>query len=164
MICIFIEESSQDLQYCVVSMRSFILATVVLGVFSQENEAAPGLKILNSRVKHRIQRRKADKSPQYGAPAPPPPTYGAPAPAPASYGAPAPASDVVDLHNKEFCVDVSSYQPVVWVEKDSEECHTVFVKKCEDKQENVCADVTETRCEVSHVLKIGTIVSHFVSS
>ena len=150
MICIFIEESWWYLQYCVVSMRSFIVATVVLGVFSQENVAAPGLNILNSRVKHRIERRKADKSPQYGAPAPPPPTY----------GAPAPATDVVDLHNKEFCVDVSSYQPVVWVERDSEECHTVFVKKCEDKQENVCADVTETRCEVSHMGEVSKITCH----
>jgi len=104
-------------------MRSFIFTTIVLGVFSQENHT-PGLKILNTRVKHQIQRRKADKHLQY------------------------PASDVVDLHNKEFCVDVSSYQPVVWVEKDAEECHTVFVKKCDKKQENVCADVTETRCEV----------------
>ena len=120
-------------------MRSFIVTTVILGVFSQENKT-PGLKILNTRVEHQIQRRKADKSLQYGAPAPPAPSYGAPPP---------PASDVVDLHNKEFCVDVSSYQPVIWVERDGEECHTVFVKKCEDKQENVCADVTETRCEVS---------------
>ena len=117
-------------------MRSFIFTTVVLGVFSQEN-LTPGLKILNTRVKHQIQRRKADNHLQYGAQPPP------------AYGAPAPQSDVVDLHNKEFCVDVSSYQPVVWVEKDAEECHTVFVKKCDKKQENVCADVTETRCEVS---------------
>ena len=60
-----------------------------------------------------------------------------------------PASESADLHNKEFCVDVSAYQPVVWVEKEGEECHTHFVKKCEDKSEDVCADVTETRCEVT---------------
>ena len=34
-------------------------------------------------------------------------------------------------------MDVSSYQPVVWVERDSEECHTVFVKKCEDAGKNL---------------------------
>ena len=79
--------------------------------------------------KHQISRRRADSHGDYSAP----------------------SEDSVDLHNKEFCVDVSSYQPVVWVERDSEECHTVFVKKCEDKQENVCADVTETRCEVSNM-------------
>ena len=45
-------------------------------------------------------------------------------------------------------MDVSTYQPVVWQEKDGEECKTVFVKKCEEKSENVCEDVTETRCEV----------------
>ena len=44
---------------------------------------------------------------------------------------------------------MSTYQPVVWVESDGEECNTVFVKKCEDKSENVCADVTETKCKVS---------------
>ena len=56
----------------------------------------------------------------------------------------------IDLHNKEFCVDVSTYQPVVWQEGDAEQCSTVFVKKCEDKSEEVCADVTETRCEVHY--------------
>ena len=58
------------------------------------------------------------------------------------------ADQPVDLHNKEFCVDVSTYQPVVWVERDGEECKTDFVKQCEDKSENVCAEVTETFCEV----------------
>ena len=59
-----------------------------------------------------------------------------------------PASPTADLHNKQFCVDVSAYEDVVWVEEEAEECHTNFVKKCEDKSEEVCADVTETRCEV----------------
>ena len=63
------------------------------------------------------------------------------------YGAP--AEEVVDLHNKEFCVDVSTFQEVVWVERDGEMCKTDFVKQCEQKSENVCADVTETRCQVS---------------
>lgn len=68
-----------------------------------------------------------------------------------AYGAPPPPAegDVIDLHNKEFCVDVSTYQPVVWVEREAEECETVFVKQCSDKSENVCQDVTETKCEVS---------------
>merc|ERR1719228_1186244 len=84
---------------------------------------------------HQVVRRKADKPPVYSPPTPP------------SYGAP-PPQEHVDLHNKEFCVDVSTYQPVVWVESEGEECHTNFVKKCEEKYEDVCADVTETRCEV----------------
>ena len=54
----------------------------------------------------------------------------------------------VDLHNKEFCVDVSAFKALEWVEKEGEECKTDFVKKCEEKRQNVCADVVETRCEV----------------
>ena len=68
----------------------------------------------------------------------------------ASYSQDTPGGeDSVDLHNKEFCVDVSTYEPVVWQEVDAEQCDTVFVKECEDKSEEVCADVTETRCEVT---------------
>ena len=54
----------------------------------------------------------------------------------------------VDLHNKEFCVDVSAFEPVVWKKETAEECDTTFVKKCEEREEQVCADVVETRCEV----------------
>ena len=54
----------------------------------------------------------------------------------------------VDLHNKEFCVDVSTFDPVTWVEREGQECETVFEKSCEEKTENVCADVTETTCKV----------------
>ena len=69
----------------------------------------------------------------------------------ANYGAPgASDSNAVDLHNKEFCVDVSTYLPVEWQEVEAEQCDTVFVKQCEDREEEVCADVTETRCQVRH--------------
>jgi len=88
----------------------------------------------SSDSQHQIVRRKADQHASY--------------PSPPAYGAPAPAEETVDLHNKEFCVDVSTYQPVVWVERDGEECKTDFVKQCEDKSEEICADVHETRCEV----------------
>merc|ERR1712029_683425 len=67
----------------------------------------------------------------------------------ANYGAPSsPDSNAVDLHNKEFCVDVSTYLPVEWKEVEAEQCDTAFVKQCEDREEEVCADVTETRCQV----------------
>ena len=67
----------------------------------------------------------------------------------ANYGAPsAPDSNTVDLHNKEFCVDVSTYLPVEWKEVEAEQCDTAFVKQCEDREEDVCAEVTETRCQV----------------
>jgi len=91
----------------------------------------------HSPVDHSINRRNSG----YGAPSAPEPQ--------ASYGAAeTQAEETIDLHNKEFCVDVSTYQPVVWVESEAEECSTVFVKQCEDKSENVCTDVTETKCEV----------------
>ena len=54
----------------------------------------------------------------------------------------------VDLHGDQFCVDISSYDVVKWVEEDAEECATPWVKKCDQKSENVCADVVETVCEV----------------
>ena len=49
---------------------------------------------------------------------------------------------------QEFCVDVSTYEPVVWVEEEQEVCETMFVKECEEKEQEVCADVSETRCKV----------------
>jgi len=60
----------------------------------------------------------------------------------------APGGQKVDLHKEQFCVDISSYGPVEWVEEPAEECATPFVKKCEDKSENVCAEVVETKCQV----------------
>ena len=51
---------------------------------------------------------------------------------------------------QEFCVDVSTYEPVVWVEEEQEVCETMFVKECEEKEQEVCADVSETRCKVGH--------------
>ena len=49
-------------------------------------------------------------------------------------------------------MDVSTYQPVVWVERQGQECSTGWVKQCTDKSENVCIDVTETICEVSQAV------------
>ena len=60
----------------------------------------------------------------------------------------------IDLHNKEFCVDVSTYQPVIWEERDAEACKTEWRMECEDRTEQVCADVSETRCDVSSYLQI----------
>ena len=104
----------------------------------------------------------------YGSPKPiplysdptPSPTYAGPTPNP-SYPSPIPTSDSSDKgnsddpHAKEFCVDVSTYQPVVWVERDGEECKTDFVQQCEQKSESVCAEVTETFCEVSCQCKLS---------
>ena len=55
----------------------------------------------------------------------------------------------VDLHSKEFCVDVSAYKPLQWVEMEGQDCKTEFVTRCQEKRENVCAKVMETQCEVN---------------
>ena len=50
--------------------------------------------------------------------------------------------------DKQFCVDISEYLDLKWVLRDAEECHVSFNSQCEAKSENVCIDVTETKCEV----------------
>ena len=57
----------------------------------------------------------------------------------------------LDLHSKngQFCVDISDFLDLKWVEKEVEECKTVFEKSCEEKTQNVCLTVNETLCEVS---------------
>ena len=107
--------------------------------------AAMVLTTTTATTQARRDRRKAAKLNslyQAGYGAPPPPVYHT-TPTPSTTAAPH-----VDLHNKEFCVDVSAYQPVVWKEREAEECDTVFVRQCEEKKQNVCSTVTETRCEV----------------
>ena len=56
----------------------------------------------------------------------------------------------LDLHSKDgqFCVDISDFLDLEWVEKEVEECKTVFEKSCEEKTQNVCLTVNETLCEV----------------
>ena len=55
----------------------------------------------------------------------------------------------MDLHSKEFCVDVSAYKPLQWVEMEGQDCKTELVTRCQEKRENVCAKVMETQCEVN---------------
>ena len=45
-------------------------------------------------------------------------------------------------------MDVSAFKPLEWVEREGESCKTEFVKQCEEKRENVCADVAETVCDI----------------
>ena len=56
-------------------------------------------------------------------------------------------------------MDVSTYEPVVWAEVPAEQCDTAFVKQCEDREEEVCADVTETRCQVSPHIRLDIRVT-----
>ena len=145
-----------------------LIMMITISVSGEDNKKPLAKSVLKEKgrvgldKRHKITKRKADNHNHNSYGAPVSTSYGSPAPshdsvsssyygspASSSYGAAAPASETVDLHNKEFCVDVSTYQPVVWVERDGEECKTDFVKQCQDKSETVCADVIETRCEVS---------------
>jgi len=54
----------------------------------------------------------------------------------------------VDLHNGEFCVDVSTFGPVEYDTSPIEVCDSTFAKKCEERYEQVCDDVTEIVCEI----------------
>jgi len=56
--------------------------------------------------------------------------------------------ETVDLHSGEFCVDVSTFGPVLYDATPREKCTTVFNKQCEDKTEQVCDEVTEIQCEI----------------
>ena len=68
----------------------------------------------------------------------------------------------LDLHSKDgqFCVDISNFLDLEWVEREVEECATAFEKSCEEKTQEVCLTVNETLCEVSKnaVLEIPVIV------
>ena len=69
----------------------------------------------------------------------------------------------LDLHSKDgqFCVDISNFLDLEWVEREVEECATAFEKSCEEKTQEVCLTVNETLCEVSNnaVLEIPVIFS-----
>ena len=43
----------------------------------------------------------------------------------------------MDLHNGEFCVDVSEWGAIEYTEEEREKCDSVFEKVCEDKTERV---------------------------
>lgn len=45
--------------------------------------------------------------------------------------------EIVNLHDGEFCVDVSTYGLVKFTETPREKCDTTFQKQCEDRNEQV---------------------------
>ena len=59
----------------------------------------------------------------------------------------------IDLHKKEFCVDVSSYETVRWQESQSEVCRPQWRMMCSPRSKQICEEVAETKCDVS---KCGT--------
>ena len=69
----------------------------------------------------------------------------------------------IDLHNKEFCVDVSSYEPVRWQESQAEVCRPQWRMMCSPRSKQICEEVAETKCDVSKSVKIKNI-SNFYNS
>ena len=45
--------------------------------------------------------------------------------------------ELVDLHDGEFCVDVSTFTEIKYNPVPREKCDSTFAKRCEDKTENV---------------------------
>ena len=45
--------------------------------------------------------------------------------------------ELVDLHNGEFCVDVSEWGDIEYTEVERDKCDSTFDKVCEMKTENV---------------------------
>jgi len=56
--------------------------------------------------------------------------------------------ELVDLHNGEFCVDVSEWGDVEYTPLEREKCSSTFDKVCEMKTERVCSEVTEIECDI----------------
>merc|ERR1719291_1308531 len=55
--------------------------------------------------------------------------------------------DSVDLHNEEFCTDISQYSDKYYVDETERCCTTTYEPNCVRKQKKVCIEVTETKCE-----------------
>ena len=45
--------------------------------------------------------------------------------------------ELVDLHNGEFCVDVSEWGEIVYEDVERQKCDSTFAKQCEMKTERV---------------------------
>ena len=65
----------------------------------------------------------------------------------------------IDLHNKEFCVDVSSYEPVIWKESQAEVCGPQWRMMCTPRSEQICQEVAETKCDVSRSNQFNSVLN-----
>merc|ERR1719192_200183 len=109
-------------------MRLFIALVCLLHQFGASQVSKPSnfLPVLGKWMRHT---RQSGYRPERPAGPPPGLPAGGVAVQPQSggdsggYSDPAVDTDSpIDLHNKEFCVDVSTYQPVVWEEREAEAC------------------------------------------
>merc|ERR1719315_696930 len=55
----------------------------------------------------------------------------------------------IDPHSNDLhCVDVSTYEDVVWDDVPTKKCTATFPKKLNNKQKELCEDVTTLQCSV----------------
>jgi len=57
------------------------------------------------------------------------------------------SGDSVDLHNEEFCTDVSQYSDKYYKDETETCCTTSYVPNCVRKQKKFCVEVNETKCK-----------------
>ena len=48
------------------------------------------------------------------------------------------ATNFHNIHDTQFCTDVSSWGPVEWVGEQTRKCNTTFVKEKKERSETVC--------------------------
>ena len=65
------------------------------------------------------------------------------------------ASELVDLHNGEFCVDVSEWGDVEYTPLEREQCDSTFEKKCEMKTEQVIISKYHILYHISNIKKLN---------
>ena len=68
------------------------------------------------------------------------------------------ASELVDLHNGEFCVDVSEWGDVEYTPLEREQCDSTFAKKCEMKTEQVIISRYHISYNISTIKKLRYLV------
>ena len=57
------------------------------------------------------------------------------------------SGDSVDLHNEEFCTDVSQYSDKYYKDETETCCTTSYMPNCVRKQKKFCVEVNETKCK-----------------
>ena len=63
------------------------------------------------------------------------------------------SGDSVDLHNEEFCTDVSQYSDKYYKDETETCCTTSYMPNCVRKQKKFCVEVLRSRAELTRSLR-----------